>query len=151
MAHPGKLSSLVIKNTLSVRDIWADSVNIKNKTGSFCNVTQIIDSKLAELKVFEDNVSKSMVEINKIISELNNMKTQPTQVPVSAAAPAVIQVPGPVGPQGKPGKGLRGPKGDTVKSLISIPDVDNDTDLVDGAVLMWSASKKKWIPQVITE
>lgn len=65
--------------------------------------------------------------------------------------------PGPEGPEGKPGldgtdgrdglQGPRGPKG-KVEKLQDVSDVDLN-GLVDGAVLEWSAAKKKWVVSLV--
>lgn len=151
MAHPGKLSSLVIKNTLSARDIWADTVNVKDSDGKSKDIVKLLDSKLNEIKLLESTLKTTMTEINKIVLELNSIKSPSVQMVPIKGEIGPMGPPGPAGPPGKPGsKGLKGSKGDSIHTLASIPDVDT-SDLVDGSILVWSASKKKWVSQIITE
>ena len=158
-AHPGKLSSLVIKNNLNVKEIWADSINVKKTDGKFDNILKIIDTKLEDMKKLELTLNKSMMEINNVINELKHLKSMPSvTTPVKGDSGQSGEngkkgdtgSPGPIGPQGKPGKGIKGPKGDSIISLAAIPDIDTST-LVDGSVLVWSADKKKWISQNLAD
>lgn len=149
----GKVTSLTVKNTLNATEIWSDAVHIRNpETRQYHNILEFVDQKLADIRLMEAQMKTTIEVVNKTLKALRDMprpeiKPQTVQIPVKGEKGDV----GPQGPQGKPGKpGLRGPKGDSVSKLASIPDVDT-SNLSDGAMLVWSAEKEKWVAQQVLE
>lgn len=148
----GKVTSLTVKNTLHSNEIWTEELHIRNdsKDRKYVNIREII-KKLEELKTLENQLQETIKTVSEII------KNTPTGTQTIVKGPKGDKgdkgdpgesVVGPQGPPGKQGKqGLRGP---SVSQLSNIPDVDVSS-LVDGAVLVWSESKKRWVAQNVFE
>ena len=151
---PMKVTGLTVKNTLSANSAWLNELHVKDKkTKKHIEVMQYIDKKLESINLMEQNMKNTILEINKAVKEINNLKDNlNTTTPESVVGAKGDKGDPGVGVPGAPGKvgprGLRGPKGDGVTKLAQLNDVDT-TNLTDGCVPVWVASKKKFIMQDI--
>lgn len=144
----GKVTSLTVKNTLHSNEIWTEELHIRNdsKDRKYVNIRDII-KKLDELKILETQLQETIKTVSEAIK---NVPSENQQV-VKNGEKGDKGDPGPQGPQGPQGKqGKQGLRGPSVSQLSNIPDVDV-SNIVDGAVLVWSSDKKKWVAQNVFE
>lgn len=158
----GKVTSLTVKNTLHANEIWTEELHIRNKNDrGYCNIIDFLEEKLLELGQMELKMKETVSLVQEAMKSLKSIPQQQSDNPTPVKGekgdkgPQGQQGPqGPQGPQGKQGKpGLRGPqgqKGESINTLDSISDIDT-SNIVDGAVLVWSSENKKWVAQNILE
>jgi hypothetical protein len=153
VAHPGKVTSFTVTNTLNSNEIWANSIHIR-KEGSrdYHDVMKFINERLEEVAVLEKTIKSTIAAVNDMLIALKSIPSKPAPGADGQQGPQGPQgTQGPQGPAGKVGTtGLRGPKGDIVAKLSSIADIDT-TDVKDGYALVWSSAKSKWVGQAIFE
>lgn len=164
IALPATATSFSVKNTFSAKQAYINELHIKDlPTNKFKNIVEYIDEKTKSLSEMEAKMKMTIVDINKAITELSSFRKNATEIQSVAGkqglqgSPGLQGPPGPQGSQGPPGpqgkigpKGLQGQKGDNIYKLSSIQDIDT-SDLEDGAVLVWSTDKQKWVARIITE
>lgn len=148
---PMKATSLSVKNTLSAKESWIETLYIKDKeTKKFIDVSKHIQEKLENITDMEIRLKQMVEEFNKAIKDIQGINNLPGQKgekgPQGERGPP--GVPGTVGKMGP--RGLKGPKGDSISKISMCTDVDTKS-LKDGDVLVWSESVGKWTPQSIFE
>ena len=146
----GKVTSLTVKNTLHSNEIWTENLHIRNdkQDRKYINIREII-KKIDDLKILEKQLQETIQTVSEAIK--NVPQGHQETIKGDKGEKGDKGDPGPQGPPGKQGKqGLRGQRGDNITQLSSISDVDI-SNIVDGAVLVWSASKNKWVAQNVFE
>ena len=156
---PMKATSLSVKNTLHANEVWAESLNVKDKKSKkYVNVSDYIEEKIENVIDMEAKLKSMIQEFNKVVNEIQVLKNS-MELPLSSKK-QTSDVPGPAGPAGPAGptgpagkigpRGLRGLKGEGLTQISLASDVDVKK-LKDGDVLVWSKENNKWIAQSIYE
>lgn len=147
----GKVTSLTVKNTLHSNEIWTEQLHIRNKDDrKYLNVMDVV-AKLDELKALEKQLQETIKTVTEAIKNTSTGTQQIVKGPKGDKGDKGDPGESVVGPQGPPGKqGKQGLRGASISQLANIPDVDV-SEIVDGAVLVWSADKKKWVAQNVFE
>jgi hypothetical protein len=141
---PMKVTSLTVKNTLSANEAFVQKLHIKDEK-KFVNVMEFITNKLTTVNELEKKLKDSLLEIEKVINEIKNIKVN--EAPVAVKGPKGDQ--GIPGVPGAPGKiGPRGLRGQTVNKISQLADVDT-SNIKDGCALIWSEKDSKWVTQNI--